>query len=379
MLNRLRLPFSALPVVFSLLAFVLVWNAPREAQAYAPWIDWRTLTTPNFRVHYPVGYYDDAQHFGRSAEVAFEELVMRLGWRPDTPIEVVLNDDTDSPNGFARSLPYNLIGVNAVAPDDLSVLNDYDDWRYLLMAHELVHVIHIDTIQGFPAFLNAVFGRQFVPNAILPRWFIEGMAVYYESDMTSAGRLRSRFFDMMLRMHSLEERFMSLGEVTGFPQRWPQGTAWYLYGGHFVQYMVEQYGEDIFRQMNFDYGDDIVPYGVNVTASRTMRKTYPEMYADFRKARGDSDAQVLRAVEEKGRVEGRRITFTAQETGTPRYGPDGELYFMARPIDDRPTLRRWNEKGGSERVAFVESNPDIAFLPDEDAAIVSFSDVHNFF
>ncbi len=361
----------------AVLLFVLC-ASPAPVEAYAPWIDWRTLTTPNFRIHYPVGYYREALHFGRAAETAFEELVMRLGWRPDTPIEVVLNDDTDSANGFARSLPYNLIGLNAVAPDDLSVLNDYDDWRYLLMAHELVHIIHIDTIRGFPEFLNAVLGRQFVPNAILPRWLIEGMAVYFESSMTSAGRIRSSFFEMMLRMHGLEDRTMSLDEVTGFPQRWPQGTAAYLYGGHFVDFMVENYGEDFFRNINFDYGDDIIPYGVNVTARRALGKSYLELYEKFLEMRSEKDHALQSRVESRGRIEGRRLTHTAQDTGTPRYAPDGALYYVERPIDDRPTLRRWRE-GGSERVAFVEVDPDIAFVPDAQEAIVSFADVHDFF
>lgn len=367
---------GAFCVLGLLVSLMTAWPAP--AAAYAPWIDWRTLTTPNFRVHYPVGYYREALHFGRSAETAFEELVMRLGWRPDTPIDVVLNDDTDSANGFARSLPYNLIGVNAVAPDDLSVLNDYDDWRYLLMAHELVHVIHIDTIRGFPAFLNAVFGRQFVPNAVLPRWLIEGMAVYFESSMTSAGRIRSSFFEMMLRMHGLEDRTMSLDEVTGFPQRWPQGTAAYLYGGHFVDFLVARYGEDIFRNINFDYGGDIIPYGVNLTARRAMGQTYPELYEDFLEMRRRKNQALQARVDLRGRLEGKRLTATAQDTGTPRFSPDGELYYVERPIDDRPTLRRWTESGG-ERVAYVEADPDLAFLPEGREAIVSFADVHDFF
>lgn len=366
------------PLLHCAVAFALLCSA-LPALAYNPWNDWRTLTTPNFRVHYPVGYYRDALHFGRAAEDSFEELVMRLGWRPDTPIDMVLNDDTDSANGFARAIPYNLVGLNAAAPDDLSVLNDYDDWRYLLMAHELTHIIHIDTVRGLPAFLNSVFGRQFVPNAVLPRWLIEGMAVYYESEMTSAGRLRSSFFDMMLRMHTLNDREMQIDEVTGFPQRWPQGTAPYLYGGHFMAFLVEEHGEDFFRRINFDYGDDILPYGVNITAKRAIGQTYPELYAKFMMERRKGDLAALARVEKNGRVEGERMTFTAQRTGPARYAEDGELYFIHNPIDDRPQLHRLRGAGDSERVAFVEVAADIAFVPGTRDAIVSFGDIDSYY
>jgi hypothetical protein len=119
-------------------------------------------------------------------------------------VHVVLNDETDSANGFAQSIPYNLIGVNAVAPEEVGDLSYYDDWVWGLIVHELAHIVHIDTVLGIPSTVNAVFGRWLTPNGVQPRWFVEGLATHFESALSGSGRVRSAHFDMYMRMALLE-------------------------------------------------------------------------------------------------------------------------------------------------------------------------------
>jgi hypothetical protein len=92
-------------------------------------------------------------------------------------------------------LPRNAIQVNATGPSSFTELDDHEDWLYGLVAHEYTHILHIDTMSGLPTIYNKIFGKTWAPNQILPRWIIEGIAVYEESKRSAGGRNRGTRFD----------------------------------------------------------------------------------------------------------------------------------------------------------------------------------------
>ena len=69
-------------------------------------------------------------------------------------------------------------------------------WFGLQLSFIGVLYLHTDHIGGVPAIVNAVFGKQWAPNQVQPRWILEGLAVYEETLHTSGGRLRSSIWDM---------------------------------------------------------------------------------------------------------------------------------------------------------------------------------------
>ena len=263
------------------LLVALVLLGTRPSFAYDPRVSWRTLASEHLEVHYPEGRYDTAVAIAERGEAALTQLSARLRWMPTLPVHLVVNDETDIANGFAQSIPYNLIGVNNAAPDDLSTLSDYDDWLTLLVEHEMTHIVHIDTVRGLPRLFGSIFGRWLTPNGVQPRWLVEGLATYYESALSSGGRVRASFTDMVLRMAVLEGALLDLGQVSGFPWVWPQGHVPYLYGGLFVDYLAQRFGEDALTRMTFDYGTQLVPFGVNVTGRHVFGEDYEVLYGDF--------------------------------------------------------------------------------------------------
>ena len=80
-----------------------VWVASWAARARAgdPYLEWYTVKTPHFRVHYHGGLEDIAQRTASSAESVYQRLVPQLGWAPKQVTEIVITDDTDSANGSA--------------------------------------------------------------------------------------------------------------------------------------------------------------------------------------------------------------------------------------------------------------------------------------
>ncbi len=308
---------------FAALAFVLLtllW--PRGAAAVGdPSLVWQTFTTPHFQIHHHKGIEDIARRLADVAESVHTRMSPVLGWEPKQRTQVVLTDDTDFANGSATALPFNTVRLYVTAPDDLSALNDYDDWFIELVTHEYTHILHTDNITGIPAIYDAIFGKIYSPNQNQPRWILEGLAVLEESAHTSGGRNKSTTFDMWLRADVLEDNIAPIDQISHGAKRWPQGNLWYLYGSHFLEYIQSIYGPDALRSVSADYGAQIIPFGINRSIHRATGKTYVELYANWIAWMQDRYAAQRAAVQKRGLHEGKRLTFTGNELYHPRYVP----------------------------------------------------------
>ncbi len=349
------------------------------AQAYDPATSWKTLFAPGLRIHYPSGRYELAAAVAVRAQQALAQLSDRLGWVPAGTINIVLDDETDSANGFAEVAPYKLIGLNAAAPDEVSELAAYDNWIYGLVAHELAHVVHIDTVRGLPAFLNGVFGRWFFPNGAQPSWVTEGLATYFESALTSAGRVGSSYFDMMLRMHLLAGEPMGLDDLGGNPIRWPQSTVPYLYGSYFLDYIARRFGEDALRVMSHDYGSRLIPFAVNASIERATGMSYPALYSDFlSELRRRFVAQAQR-IEAAGRREGKKLTAWGQQVGPVRAASDGTVYFVHDAKSEHAAIFAYTPDGKRDKVTEVYGGAELALVAGSHRAVVAQAELYGFY
>lgn len=307
--------------VAALIAFAL-WLAPSRAAAGDPYLRWYTITTPHFRVTYHSGLEASAQRTASLAESIHARLTPHLAWQPRERTEIVLTDDTDSANGSATAVPYDLVRMYASAPDDMSALGDYEDWQLGLLTHEYTHVLHLDNIGGLPAIVNSILGKTWAPNQLQPRWIIEGLAVAFESDHTSAGRVRGTQFDMYLRADVLEHRLATLDQMSHPARRWPSGNLWYLYGGKFIDFIARTYGPDTFAAVATDYGENPIPWGINRSIRRVTGRTYPELYTAWKAALERQYGAQLAAVRARGLREGKRLTHFGRVVGYPRFVPE---------------------------------------------------------
>lgn len=314
MLNR-----SPLFLLF-FLVFVL-WPFHHALAINDPTLVWKTISTPHARVHAPEHLLPIAKRVAEVTEHAYSNVSPALGWNLTEIVEIALTDNTDSANGSATPVPYNAIRLFVTAPDDLSTLSDYDDWLLTLVTHELTHVVHLDNVTGILAIYNAIFGKTYTLNAVQPKWFIEGLAVLYETKLTSGGRNRSTLFDMYLRADVLEDNVAPIDQISNNPRRWPQGTLWYLYGSHFLEYIENLYGPEAMRSVVSDYGSQIIPYGVNRSIRRATGHTYIELYQSWVSHMQRKYTKQRNELIKRGLREGRQITFHGQSAFHPRYTP----------------------------------------------------------
>ena len=228
-------------------ALVLCLTAAVPAAAQAPPDEaWRTLETARFRVTFPERLEALARRAGELAEKAHAELTAHFRPGPSGPIDIVLTDHVDVSNGWARFWPSNRIVLFARPPPDDLALGYFNDRLAQLVTHELAHVFHLDYGGAPGRIVRALFGRTpaAFPGAAVPGWVIEGLATWYESALTGAGRVHGTFHEMILRTAAVEGRFESIGRAGGDSPQWPAGVRRYAYGSLFFEYLLDKHGPD---------------------------------------------------------------------------------------------------------------------------------------
>ena len=392
----MRSPASLARRALSALVLAAALLVAPAALAYGdPDLDYWTIETKHFRVHYDRPLEPLATRVASLAESIHARIAASLGYTPTQQTEIVLTDDSDSANGSATALPLNTIRLYVTAPDDLSPIGDYDDWYSELVTHEYTHIAHTDNISGVPAIVNAVLGKTLAPNQIQPRWILEGLAVVSESQHTSAGRIRSSLFDMFLRADVVADRIAGLDQFSSNAYRWPQGNLWYLYGSRFLSWITDVYGPGVMPAVSADYGSKIVPWGINRAMRHVTGRTYEELYVGFKDYLRRLYGEQLRAVEKRGLREGTALTHHGRTVWYPRFVPRAaragdaeELVYFRDDSDARAGLYRLPlaAPGKDDRRARPESlvartsgGSTAAFTPAGDLVFHSLSTFKNYY
>jgi Tol biopolymer transport system component len=332
-----------------------------------PRAQWLTLETPHFELH----FYPEEQEFAvrsaRVAERAYRLITRYLNWEPGGKVSVLLTDQGDAANGGASSVPYNFIYAYGAPPDGLDELSDFDDFVKLLITHELTHVVHLDTMLSWcPRLVNSLLGKIYAPNLSQPTWFIEGLAVMMETRQTTAGRLRSSFYDMHLRVPYLEGRLLDLDKVTvGYgPLVYPGGTVPYLYGSAMLRYIEDRYGPGKVREISHRYGNECIAGGINRIAAHAVGQPYtstfgPDVWNDWRRSASHRYSLEIEEAARRGLTTARRLTFDAPSPrGTlprPVFFRDGTLIYQRENNDQEPAYVRLNPSTG-EREALLAAH-----------------------
>lgn len=236
-MNRLGSLARALWAVGALLCLGVTPRAEAQVDPRGPV---RTIATPHLRVHFPVALDSLARVAAGLAETAYVQLARELA-PPAGPIDLLLIDNVDVSNGFAQVFPSNRVVIYAVPPISSRELRFNDDWLRLVITHELAHIFHIDRARGVWALGRKVFGRNplLFPNALLPSWVKEGLAIHYESALTGSGRNVGTEFRTLLRAATIDTAIPPLGRWSLATTRFPRGQTAYGYGSLVMQRAVD--------------------------------------------------------------------------------------------------------------------------------------------
>ena len=99
----------------------------RASAQVAPNLDWRTLKTQHFYVHFNPATEGLARRIAAAAERAYVQLSNEMH-PPRGTIDIVISDDVDLSNGSATPTPTNRIIIYANPPVSESALRYTNDW-----------------------------------------------------------------------------------------------------------------------------------------------------------------------------------------------------------------------------------------------------------
>src|SRR5260221_9592290 len=211
-LDRVRLLY--LRTSAALLAF-LALVATMELRGQSPAAEWRTVTTPHFRVHYTQDAAAWAQRAASRLEAVREAVVKEVGFAPSKVTDVVVMNPIADANGITLPLlDAPRIVYYTEPPDPESTIGEYSDWIDLLTVHEPTPLV--------PLMRPSRNARQRLLERLLPlnpitldapRWGLEGYATVVEGRITGSGRPHSALRAAILRKWAIEGRLPTYGQL----------------------------------------------------------------------------------------------------------------------------------------------------------------------
>ncbi len=227
-------------------------------------------------------YFDPFQtyllpHVVRNYHNSYEFQKYLFGWQPQEKTTVVLTDLSDYGNAGAAVSPRNGISVY-IAPASRTLETMPSSERvFMIMNHELVHLANMDMATSQDLKWRRFFGgkpRQTsdhpetmlynyltVPRQTVPRWYLEGAAVFMETWMSGGlGRAQGALDEMVFRAMVRDDAhfYSNLGIVSeGVGVDFQTGINAYLYGTRFISYLALVYSpEEVVDWLKRDEGSE---------------------------------------------------------------------------------------------------------------------------
>lgn len=250
----------------------------------SPFYDWKTIETDHFRVTFPSELSPTAQKCAQYLEQAHRLISPELQWSPKFRTQVLIIDNSDLANGMASAVQRFGIILQVTPPESWFNINAYDDWLRLLTYHEYTHILNMDPTKGLYEAIRILIGDMLLPNSLWPSWMLEGLAVYMETRMTSGGRGRSSYWEMILRTAVNEKvlddpKFVTLDKVNGDNPYYPTGDTAYLFGYQLMN-QVGKSQDDALGEMSIRSASR-VPYFINGNLENITQKDWPTFWSEF--------------------------------------------------------------------------------------------------
>lgn len=310
---------------------------------------WKKIITTHFDVIYPDTSATLAAHYADALERNYEALDKLFLQKPLKTV-VVLNDNTDLTNGYAVPAPYPMIMIFPVMPGPSSSIGEYSYWPSDITLHEYTHILSFSQIRGFFKVAQSAFGQLIIPNAFLPRWFLEGVAVYTETALSNTGRLRSKYQSATLRAMTEEStlvkyRFEEINQSD--LDTWPYGSRPYLFGSLMWDQMQKNKDPELINRLHQHYGGRM-PFMIGGPAEDEFGINYPNIYSNMLNQLNMEYQTQLSELSKIPFTNKKIIVSAPSIANSPSYNHKGDrLALLKTSPGDDPEVKIYNENNKS--------------------------------
>ncbi|MDZ7859822.1 MAG: hypothetical protein U5O15_04000 [Candidatus Krumholzibacteriota bacterium] len=221
-------------------------------------LDWYTIETEHFEIHYHKGEEQSAARVALIAEEIYDPITDYYDYKIDK-VHINLKDISDRPGGAAY---YYQNRISIDVSEFEFTLRGTANWLRNVTTHEFTHMVSIqksmkmprsvpsvyfqvvnfenekrpDVITGYPnLFINLPFAGE-----VLPNWFAEGVA---QSQVTLARNdIWDSHRDMILRVAALNDQLLTIDEMGVFGKNSLNSELLYNQGFSLVNFIAGKYG-----------------------------------------------------------------------------------------------------------------------------------------
>ncbi len=329
---------SILILITSLLVGQLDHNHPE--------LDWQTIETEHFQIHYYPATEGTAREGATVAERIYPHVTAVYDYQPPEKTDLVFIDTDDFSNGMAFYYD-NKIYIWATPLNFM--LRGSHRWLQNVITHEFSHIVSLqaamkagtkipaaylqligyeqekrkDVLYGYP---NVVVSYP-IPGTVVPPWLAEGIAQFMYAD--ADWDLWDTHRDMLMRDQVLNNKMLTLAQMNSFGKKGVGNESVYNSGYALVKYIVSKYGVDKLVRLMRELA---VPwqYSINSAISKSLDVPAGKLYQDF--------SQTL---------EKRYEHLTASIRGAPK---TGEILQSQGSVNIHPV---WSPAG--DRLAFLSN------------------------
>lgn len=238
--------------IFGLTLMILGMGSESYGQNFGgipPSQDWKIKKTDQIDVIYDRGLEHRADAIIQNIADIQSHSLLSLGDHADH-IPIILRNNNLTANGFVSYAPYRSEFYLHGSQDPNQI--GYGDWPQLLTTHEYRHVLQFSNFRSGPLKVIGKFVGQAamggVYHTLIPNWFTEGDAVYFESEVTQSGRGQLPAFDADLTALLMAGKKHSYAKFRNgsFKDLIPNH---YVFGYQLVAHGYREYGKDFWANI----------------------------------------------------------------------------------------------------------------------------------
>ena len=312
-----------------------------QAQYNHPEINWQTLETDHFNIHFYDVTEQSAREGAKVAERVYPIITELYDYEPQQKTHIIFTDVDDISNGAAYYYDNKI--VIWTSPLDFDLRGSHR-WLQNVITHEFTHIVSIqkamkygqnipggyvqfmgyedtkrkDVLYGYP---NVLISYP-IPGTVVPPWLAEGSAQYmYDSaDWDTWDTHR----DMILRDRFLNDNLLTLDEMNTFGKTGIGNESTYNSGYALCRFIAENYGSESLKQIMDELSKPFV-FSIDKSLEKVTQINSEVLYQKFKESLranySDISNKILR-----NEIKGRIVLSKGTANLHPVWAPDGKQF-----------------------------------------------------